>query len=163
MKKQLFFVIILIIMATWIFFSIKNFTNQNQQSRLIGGDKDAGGCLIGAGYSWCQVKYKCLRVWEEKCEAENIATTSNNIGTTSEKNPISVKPVINSSSTQSIKSCAQMKGVWYSSEKVCEVNQLSASQCKAKGGIFNECASACRHDSTAQVCTMQCVLTCTFR
>ncbi len=37
-------------------------------NRPIGGDKDAGGCLIGAGYSWCEAKQKCLRVWEEKCE-----------------------------------------------------------------------------------------------
>ena len=38
------------------------------QPKIIGGDKDAGGCLIGAGYSWCEVRQKCLRVWEEKCE-----------------------------------------------------------------------------------------------
>lgn len=35
---------------------------------LIGGDTDEGGCLIGAGYSWCEIKQKCLRVWEEPCE-----------------------------------------------------------------------------------------------
>lgn len=34
---------------------------------LIGGDKDAHGCLIAAGYSWCESKNKCLRVWEENC------------------------------------------------------------------------------------------------
>lgn len=33
----------------------------------IGGDKDAGGCLIGAGYSWCESKNKCIRPWEENC------------------------------------------------------------------------------------------------
>jgi len=36
---------------------------------LIGGDKDAHGCLIAAGYSWCQSKNKCLRPWEESCPA----------------------------------------------------------------------------------------------
>jgi hypothetical protein len=35
---------------------------------IIGGDKDEHGCLGPAGYSWCAVKNKCLRVWEEKCE-----------------------------------------------------------------------------------------------
>ncbi len=39
--------------------------------RPIGGDRDEGGCLIGAGYSWCQAKGKCLRNWEEPCEASN--------------------------------------------------------------------------------------------
>jgi len=36
--------------------------------KLIGGDKDSHGCLIAAGYSWCEAKQKCLRVWEEPCE-----------------------------------------------------------------------------------------------
>jgi hypothetical protein len=35
---------------------------------LIGGQKDEHGCLGPAGYSWCEVKQKCLRVWEEPCE-----------------------------------------------------------------------------------------------
>lgn len=34
---------------------------------LIGGDKDEHGCLIGAGYSWCESKNKCLRTFEEGC------------------------------------------------------------------------------------------------
>lgn len=33
----------------------------------IGGDKDEHGCLIAAGYSWCDAKQKCLRIWEEGC------------------------------------------------------------------------------------------------
>jgi hypothetical protein len=60
-------------------------------------------------------------------------------------------------------SCLVNKGVWYPDENVCEINSLSQSQCIARGGVFNECASACRHDPKAQVCTMQCVLTCTFK
>lgn len=40
---------------------------------IVGGDKDTHGCIGSAGYSWCAVKNKCLRVWEEKCE---VATTS---------------------------------------------------------------------------------------
>ena len=60
-------------------------------------------------------------------------------------------------------SCAQKEGVWYPIEGICEVNQLSESQCKAFGGEFNGCASACRHNPEAEMCTMQCVLTCTFR
>jgi len=35
---------------------------------VVGGDKDSHGCIGSAGYTWCQVKQKCLRVWEEKCE-----------------------------------------------------------------------------------------------
>jgi hypothetical protein len=35
---------------------------------VVGGDRDAHGCIGSAGYSWCEVKNKCLRVWEEKCQ-----------------------------------------------------------------------------------------------
>lgn len=42
--------------------------HHEEEVRLIGGDKDEGGCLAGAGYSWCEAKDKCLRVWEEGCE-----------------------------------------------------------------------------------------------
>ena len=36
---------------------------------LVGGDRDAHGCIGSAGYSWCAAKQKCLRVWEEACVA----------------------------------------------------------------------------------------------
>lgn len=35
---------------------------------LLGGDRDEHGCIGSAGYSWCELKQKCLRIWEEKCE-----------------------------------------------------------------------------------------------
>lgn len=60
-------------------------------------------------------------------------------------------------------SCQQNGGVWFSNENSCEINRFSKGECLAEGGQFNECNSACRHDPMATVCTMQCVLTCTFR
>jgi len=36
--------------------------------KIIGGQKDEHGCLIPAGYSWCEAKSMCLRVWEEECK-----------------------------------------------------------------------------------------------
>jgi hypothetical protein len=43
-------------------------TDTRQQSQqLIGGQKDAGGCLTGAGYRWCGALNKCVRPWEEFC------------------------------------------------------------------------------------------------
>lgn len=35
--------------------------------KVVGGDRDEHGCIGSAGYSWCEVKSKCLRVWEESC------------------------------------------------------------------------------------------------
>ena len=53
----------------------------------IGGQTDEKGCLTAAGYSWCEAKQKCLRVWEEKCQdsQENIDFTES--GYLSNHNP----------------------------------------------------------------------------
>ncbi len=48
-----------------------------QQNNLVGNDRDEHGCIGSAGYTWCEVKNKCLRVWEEKCEiASSVKTIS---------------------------------------------------------------------------------------
>jgi hypothetical protein len=46
------------------------------QSKPIGGDKDSHGCLIGAGYTWCEDKQKCIRSWEENCSGSSPAYTA---------------------------------------------------------------------------------------
>ena len=45
-----------------------------QPQQLLGGDRDVHGCIGSAGYSWCEAKQKCLRVWEEKCETASSST-----------------------------------------------------------------------------------------
>jgi len=47
-----------------------NNQNTNQDDQLIGGDKDEHGCLIAAGYTWCEAKQKCYRSWEEICQSK---------------------------------------------------------------------------------------------
>jgi len=34
---------------------------------MVGDDEDEHGCIGSAGYTWCEVKQKCLREWEEPC------------------------------------------------------------------------------------------------
>lgn len=55
---------------------------------VLGGDRDEHGCIGSAGYTWCGIKQKCLRIWEDDCsnstdakrmtieEALNIAVKS---------------------------------------------------------------------------------------
>jgi putative hemolysin len=57
------------------------------------------------------------------------------------------------------KLCTNTGGTWTGYD--CE--GLTQEQCTNIGGQFNECASACRNDPTAQVCTLQCVQVCEFR
>lgn len=60
-------------------------------------------------------------------------------------------------------SCEENGGVWFNESSVCEINSLNYEMCTASGGEWNECNSACRHDKDAEFCTLQCVLTCSFR
>ena len=55
-----------------------------QQEQPIGGDRDEHGCLIAAGYSWCESKQKCLRTWEEECPPETGGTPAANDSDTGE-------------------------------------------------------------------------------
>jgi len=50
---------------------------KNRELKPIGGETDSHGCLIATGYSWCEPKQKCLRIWEEPCEeTTTISPTS---------------------------------------------------------------------------------------
>jgi membrane-bound inhibitor of C-type lysozyme len=42
---------------------------QITHEQAIGGQKDEHGCLVAAGYSWCDAKQTCIRQWEEYCTA----------------------------------------------------------------------------------------------
>lgn len=56
--------------------------------------------------------------------------------------------------------CTANNGTW--SEQYKECGGIGADSCKAIGGTYNGCASACRHDPNAQMCTMNCVQVCTL-
>ncbi|MBW2983206.1 hypothetical protein KY327_02790 [Candidatus Woesearchaeota archaeon] len=57
-------------------------------------------------------------------------------------------------------SCEQAGGEWLPTYGECE--GVSKSWCSEQGGSFDQCASACRHDPDADVCTLQCVPVCSF-
>lgn len=52
------------------------------------------------------------------------------------------------------------KAGWKWSEEFKECLGIDAATCENIGGKFNECASACRNDPKAEICTMQCVQLC---
>jgi hypothetical protein len=45
----------------------KAITAKENNSQIVGNDRDEHGCIGSAGYSWCEEKKKCLRSWEESC------------------------------------------------------------------------------------------------
>ena len=56
--------VVVLIVGFWLYQRPKAPDDQ-----LIGGQKDAHGCLIGAGYSWCEASKTCIRSWETYCTA----------------------------------------------------------------------------------------------
>lgn len=69
--------IILVLLAVLVVVLI--YPSWVQKTKLIGGDKDKHGCLIAAGYSWCEAKTKCLRTWEEGCGVTDKPASRGNI------------------------------------------------------------------------------------
>jgi len=78
MKKTYLFIFIALIIITLTlgaFFLLNRPESNSQDNNLpdnnqniLGGDRDEHGCIGSAGYSWCETKQKCLRIWEESCE-----------------------------------------------------------------------------------------------
>lgn len=44
------------------------------REKIIGGERDEHGCVLMAGYTWCESKQKCLRTWEEECPSTEPAS-----------------------------------------------------------------------------------------
>lgn len=62
--------------SIWAHLKLPNSSKVQVAPKIIGGAKDSHGCLVAAGYSWCQTKNKCLRTWEEKCERPVVDQTA---------------------------------------------------------------------------------------
>jgi hypothetical protein len=71
-RTKIIAVIIVIVILGAVGFAV--YRSKTVSNNLLGGDRDEHGCIGSAGYSWCEVKQKCLRVWEEKCEAGKMST-----------------------------------------------------------------------------------------
>jgi hypothetical protein len=54
--------------------------------------------------------------------------------------------------------CEDFDGNFLEAQNECEY--VTQEECDILGGTFEDCASACRHDPNAEICTMQCVPVC---
>ena len=97
----------------------------NESNKPIDGEKDEQGCLIAAGYSWCEAKQKCLRIWEEGCGKTAQPASRDNI-------------------PQDPKTCGEAQdGEWGLFGKVCNFPTSDAGKtCDNQ----NECEGACVTD-----------------
>ena len=56
--------------------------------------------------------------------------------------------------------CLSFDGNWIEESQECE--WMPEEMCINLGGKFDSCASACRNDPDAEICTKQCVMVCKF-
>jgi len=62
---------------------------------VLGGDRDAYGCIPSAGYFWCATKNRCIRSWEELCVTiDNNKPIDNNVVDTNWQTTYIDKPYI---------------------------------------------------------------------
>ena len=108
-----------------------------------GQKRDANGCITSANFVWDKKIGSCVH-------ASKVSTSTTSIAKPSNTTKLSDAMVQNLCNTQG--------GQW--SEKVRECLGVDKKVCESIGGQFNECASACRNNPQAEVCTMQCVQVC---
>ncbi|MDD1660575.1 MAG: hypothetical protein LUQ62_05150 [Methanomicrobiales archaeon] len=115
----------------------------------IFGDRDRHGCLIGAGYTWCESEGRCIRVWEEACgEASAIGSFEECVA--------AGYPVMERYPRQ----CRVPGGPTFT-----EVigGQMTEALCTAARGHWNECSSRCQLENAGKpgvVCTAMCEALC---
>ncbi|MGU3377585.1 hypothetical protein [Chryseobacterium sp. M5A1_1a] len=45
-----------------------------QNTHVVGGDRDAHGCIGSAGYTYSEIKKDCIRTFEEKIKLKEVAS-----------------------------------------------------------------------------------------
>ncbi len=103
-----------------------------------------------------EVQVQCIKApcpplkttYPNRCMAENAGAQDIQEGSCQEEGP-DLKGT-----------CESAEGTWLPDSSECE--NLSKESCENIGGTYNECASACRNDPEAEICTLQCILVCQF-
>jgi hypothetical protein len=144
LKKTSLIVILIVVVLFFSLWGLKRFFSE----KPIGGERDEHGCLVAAGYSWCEPKKKCLRSWEEACAPNSEVKNFEDC----------VKagyPVLESFPRQ----CRTPDGKVFTEA----AGELTEESCKAAGGNWNTCSSRCRLDNQGKdgvVCAMLCEALC---
>ncbi len=113
-----------------------------------GQTRDANGCITSANYVWDTKIGSCVH-------ASKVSTSTVSTSVSKPSTPTKLSDAM----AQNL--CNSQGGQW--AEKVRECLGVNKNVCESIGGQFHECASACRNNPEAQVCTMQCVQVCSIK
>ena len=84
---------------------------------MVGNDRDVHGCIGSAGYTWCELKQKCLRSWEEACEL-SVSTTTNEVATDTPEATFTTQALVQSPTRNELVSSplniqGKVSGTWF--------------------------------------------------
>lgn len=92
--------------------SLSDDENNINRDNLVGSYRDEHGCIPSAGYTWCEPKAKCLRIWEEDCVLEIEDESSLNKEGQNTK-PILSSPLANEIVTSPLEIKGEARGTWF--------------------------------------------------
>ena len=82
----------------------------------IGGQQDNDGCLIGAGYSWCDETQNCIRHWETPC-GDNYESCDDCLE--KQRDGINIACPMNCVSVRNTEDCSKRNYIWCSVQQRC--------------------------------------------
>lgn len=103
------------------------FSPSSQVDQIVGDDMDEHGCIGSAGYRWCEAKQECLRLWEVKCDENQMHETIQALG----------DDLVNNTSIESLR-FNEAKFDWLAENEIIEVNGLTVVFENAPGGLYHE-------------------------
>lgn len=147
MKKILIFLAIIIFALTLYYLLASPNRNSNVKFQVISSFEDC----VAAGYDVSDdIPSRCLT-----SDGRVFSAIVNNESFEDDNTLIEPEPDLDLA-----QSCQDAGGSWLAEFNECE--HVGGMWCSNNGGIFNDCASACRNNPEAEFCTQQCVLVCSF-
>lgn len=100
------------------------------------------------------------KTYDNRCIAEYVGAVNIRDGKCLDEGACASKIGCNGEKQNPEGACLSFDGKWLSETQECE--GMAQEMCTTLGGKYDDCASACRNNPEAELCTMQCVQVCKF-
>jgi hypothetical protein len=141
-------------------FTLRNQLGSQTRTIIIPADKKQTA-LIGSYTASGQNSQQYIGQFENVTQTTELTALPAQDDTTNQPEQATTSTSTNQTGgSRTARLCEQAGGHWLAEHDECE--NVTEKWCEEQGGSFNACASACRHDPDAQMCTQQCVFVCSL-
>lgn len=153
MKKIIVFLIALSLFFSGLVMAMEDPISSGSASStsggmVVGADSDEHGCKGSAGYSWCEEKQKCLRIWEESCLSSSTSVSPVAVAIT----PVAVSSVSSLTSEKAINTLCAGQNYDEIKTKCIETNGHLIKKVSSSGCIEMVCAETTAEAVEAESC-----------